>query len=157
MKARQLEVIYSDGPNVPGYKRSDALRTPTQVAAILRPLLERRTTEALIVLHLDARHRLIGYETAAQGNSNVVHVQPRTIFRSALTADATAIVVAHNHPSGDPSPSPDDADLTARLKAAGELVGVPLLDHLVVGVEGWYSFSSQRLTAWPATSEEVTP
>jgi DNA repair protein RadC len=62
------------------------------------------------------------------------------VFKAALLANAAAIIVAHNHPSGDPTPSPDDAALTARLAAAGEMLGVPLLDHIVIGDARYFSF-----------------
>ncbi len=67
-------------------------------------------------------------------------VHPRDVFRTALLAHAASVVVAHNHPTGDPTPSPDDVALTARLRAAGDLVGVPLTDHVIIGNGRYYSF-----------------
>src|SRR5690606_306825 len=93
-----------------------------------------------VALLLDARHRLLRVERVSEGTltSSVVH--PREVFGPALREAAAAVVVAHNHPSGDPTPSAEDRDVTARLAEAGRLVGVRLLDHVVVGDPGFVSF-----------------
>ena len=120
-----------------------AIRTPLEVVSTLREILDGWDQERLVVLHLDARHRVIGWHEAARGGGNVVHVAPREILRTALIAGAMAIVISHNHPSGDPTPSADDLDLTRRISAACETVGVPMLDHVVLGEAGeFYSFAS---------------
>jgi DNA repair protein RadC len=77
-------------------------------------------------------------------------VHPREVFSPAIRDTATAVVVAHNHPSGDPTPSPEDRAVTDRLRAAGELVGIELVDHLVVGVERYYSFAEESFFVVPA-------
>lgn len=146
MTARQLEVRYARGVDVPC---TDTLRTSRALADVLRPIMEGRVQEALIVLHLDARHRLIGWEETAKGAMNVVHVCPRDIFRSAIAVGAAVICVAHNHPSGDPTPSTDDVALTNRLRTAAEIVGVPLIDHLILADEGFFSFTDGRITRLP--------
>ena len=132
------------GVGVPAIPRAP-LRTPATVVEVLRPIMEGRLQEVLIVLHLDGRHHLIGWEEVAKGSANVVHVSARDIFRSALAVNAVAIIVSHNHPSGSADPSPEDCDLTRRLRAAADLVGIPLLDHIVIGADGYYSFSDSRL------------
>lgn len=118
------------------------LRTPADGVARFRDmtLLEQ---EELHVIGLDSRHRQITRFVAARGSLNAVHVSTRDVFRRLLREGAAAAIVAHNHPSGDPAPSPADLDLTHRLRAAGELVGVPLLDHLVIGCQGFHSFADQ--------------
>ena len=119
------------------------LYTPEQARRYLRDmaLLEQ---EELRVLGLDARQRVITRFTSALGSANLVHVSPREIYRRALREGALSVIVAHNHPSGDPTPSEDDLLLTRRLRAAGELIGVTLLDHLIVAEEGCYSFQEGR-------------
>lgn len=107
--------------------------------------LARLELEELHVLALDSRHRLLGRFCAARGAINVVHVSPRDLFRRLLREGATAAVIAHNHPSGDPLPSPDDVELTRRLRSAGDLLGVTLTDHLVIAAGGYYSFTAERL------------
>lgn len=119
---------------------STQVRTSKDAAAALRPIFAGCIVESLVVLHLDARLRVIGWQETARGASNVVHASPRDIFTGALLHGTHAIILAHNHPSGDPSPSDDDRALTEKVRAAGALLGVALLDHLVIGDERFYSF-----------------
>ncbi len=89
--------------------------------------------EHFVILHLDTKHRLIGEETVSIGSLDASIVHPREIFRSAVKRSASAILCLHNHPSGDPTPSPEDISVTARLYEAGRLLGIDVLDHIVVG------------------------
>ena len=113
---------------------------PAAAAALLADLATLEQEE-LHVLALDGRHRVVARFVAARGSLNVVHVSPRDVFRRLVREGAAATIVAHNHPGGDPAPSPDDVELTRRLQAAGDLVAVPLIDHVVVATGGFYSFS----------------
>lgn len=149
MAARQLEVRYVTSVDVP---QTEPLRTPQDVLAVLRPIMAGRLQESLILLHLDARRRLIGWEEVAKGALNAVRASLRDIFRSALVVNAAAIVLSHNHPSGDPTPSPDDVALTERLHAAADLLGVSVLDHIVIADEGADSFAVSSLLQFPNTS-----
>ncbi len=123
-------------------KRGERLHRPHLVASYLADLAG-LDQEELHVLALDTRHRLISRSLIARGNVNMVHVTPREIFRRLLREGAAGAIVAHNHPSGECSPSDDDRRLTFRLRDAGELVGIPLLDHLVISVGGFYSFAHE--------------
>jgi DNA repair protein RadC len=132
-----------------------SLRGPAQAAEHLvdLALLEQ---EELHVIGVDSRHRPLGRFLAARGSLNVVHVAPREVFRRLVRDGAAAAIVAHNHPSRDPAPSVEDGELTARLRAAGELVGIPLLDHLVIAEAGYHSFTdgtSRPLPRRVATAE----
>jgi DNA repair protein RadC len=89
--------------------------------------------EAFVVVHLNAKHKIVSLEVVAIGTLSATLVHPREVFKGALLANAAAIGLAHNHPSGDPTPSPEDLALTAQLLAAGEVVGVRVLDHIVIG------------------------
>jgi len=100
------------------------------------------TIEEVLALHLDARHNLIGLHRVSQGTLDSAPVHPREVFKVALLANAASIILAHNHPSGDPTPSDEDVLLTRRLVAAGELLGVGVLDHIVIGQDG--AFCSLR-------------
>lgn len=102
------------------------------VVAAFRHLCANEGREMFMVASLDIGHRIIGVETTAVGTAASVEVHPRETFRGAILAGAVAIVVAHNHPSGDPAPSPNDLELTRRLVSAGELLGIPVLDHVIV-------------------------
>ena len=109
------------------------LRSPREAAAYLLPTFGARASEQIGVVLLDSRHRVLRTTIVASGTLNQAVVLPRDVFREAMLGAAAAIVVFHNHPSGDPTPSPDDVDLTRRLRAAGTLIGIDLIDHIVLG------------------------
>jgi DNA repair protein RadC len=85
------------------------------------------------VVLLDTKHRVLRMSVVATGTLNTTIVQPRDVFREAIVGGAAAVIAFHNHPSGDPTPSPDDVELTRRLAAAGTLMGIELVDHVVLG------------------------
>ena len=100
--------------------------------------------QAFVAAFLTAQHRIVGLHTVSVGCLTRSLVHPREVYKPAILASAAAIIVAHNHPSGDPEPSADDIALTRRLVAAGELLGIKLLDHLVLGEDGSYVSLSER-------------
>jgi len=116
---------------------------PDDAAALVVPRLAGRDRERCLLLSLDTKHRLLGVATVSVGTADHTFMAPREIYRDALLAGASAIVVAHNHPSGDPTPSADDRQVTRRLAQVGAAVGVDLLDHLVVGDPGWVSLARE--------------
>ena len=89
---------------------------------------------------LNAKHRPIGLNTVSVGSLTASTAHPREVFKPALTGNAAAVIVAHNHPSGDPAPSAEDVQLTKRLRDAGELLGIRVLDHVILGDGKYYSF-----------------
>ncbi|MBX6394942.1 MAG: DNA repair protein RadC [Alicyclobacillaceae bacterium] len=113
--------------------RSAVIRSPQDVAAHLMERLQFLHKEHFVVLHLDTKHRILGEEVVSVGSLNASIVHPREIFKTALKRSAAAVVCAHNHPSGDPTPSPEDVDVTKRLSEAGRILGIDLLDHVVIG------------------------
>jgi len=116
-----------------------AIGSPRDALLMLDGLrLARR--EQVVVLLLDARHRPIKLETVAVGTINASRLQPRDVSGPALRSDAVAVIIGHNHPSGDPAPSRADRVVTAALRSAGSLLGVPVLDHLIVARRGHHSF-----------------
>jgi DNA repair protein RadC len=115
--------------------------SPEDAAALLVPAFAGADRERCVSALLDTKHRLLQVALVSVGSIDHTFMAPREIFRDALLANAAAIVVAHNHPSGDPEPSRDDAAVTRRLARAGELVGVRLLDHLVIGAGRWISLA----------------
>lgn len=109
------------------------LLCPRDVAAYLLPEYGSRPVEQFGLVLLDTRHRVIRTMVLSVGSLDSTSVQPRDVFRHAMLASAAALVLFHNHPSGDPEPSRDDVTLTVRMAAAGELMGVTVVDHLVLG------------------------
>lgn len=101
--------------------------------------------EHFVVLFLDTKNRMIGRKTIFVGSLNATIVHPREVFRAAIENSAASIICAHNHPSGDPAPSQEDISITRRLIEAGELVGIGVLDHVVVGKEGYVSLKQRGL------------
>ncbi len=116
------------------------LANPREAAAYLLPQYGARPVEQFGLVLLDSKHRVLQTRVLSSGTLNTSIVEPREVFREAAIGSAAAIVVFHNHPSGDPTPSPEDVELTRRLAAAGVLMGIDLLDHLVLGDVRYYSF-----------------
>lgn len=95
--------------------------------------LAQESKEYFMVLHLDGKNRIVCIDQVSVGSLNQSIVHPREVFKSALLSSAAAIILLHNHPSGDPAPSREDMEITRRLKEAGELIGVKILDHIIIG------------------------
>lgn len=125
------------------FSAPDALPSPVsraeEVVSYFAPRLNNLGVETVWVLGLDARARPVGTWCVAQGTLTACLVHPREVFAPAIRARAAQIVVIHNHPSGDPAPSDEDHELTRRIGEAGELLGIPLLDHIVVARAGFRS------------------
>ena len=109
------------------------VKTARDAASLMAPLLELEVVEVCYVLCLATPLTLIGYHQLSRGSLNTTLVHPREVFKVAIMVNAAAIVLAHNHPSGDPRPSSDDLQVTLRVKNAGEVIGIELLDHIIVG------------------------
>ena len=116
-----------------------AVASPRDALLLFDPLRHARR-EQVVALLPDARHRPIRREAVAVGSVNASRLQARDVFAPALRCDAVAVIIGHNHPSGDPSPSRADRIVTAALRSAGDLLGVPLLDHLILAAHGHHSF-----------------
>jgi DNA repair protein RadC len=125
---------------------------PSDVAPSIVALLQAEPSEVLVVLCLSTKRRVIGFNVVSRGTLDQALAFPREVFRAALLSNAASIILAHNHPSGDPTPSPADRLLTARLVSAGEILGIPLDDHFVVGDGTWVSFRNLGLLPWQASS-----
>ena len=106
--------------------------------------IRRKNREHLVAFHLNVRHRVLRRRTVHIGTLTGVECHPREIFRGAIVGSAAAIIVAHNHPSGDATPSSADIELTTRLREVGELCGIPLLDHVIVCAEGYVSMAERN-------------
>ena len=118
--------------------------TPKDVVAQLTDLRHNKK-EHFIALYLNARNQLVHKETISMGTLNANLVHPREVFEPALKYSAAGIIVAHNHPSGDPKPSEDDMEITKRLAEAGKMMGVELLDHVIIATNSHFSFKDEKL------------
>jgi DNA repair protein RadC len=101
--------------------------------------------EHFLLLVMNNKNRINGFKVISTGSLTASLVHPREVWRAALHLCAAAVVFVHNHPSGDPAPSPEDQDITRRLKETGDLLGIRVLDHVVLGEERFYSFSDRGL------------
>lgn len=109
----------------------------------LGPRLACMEKETFYALLLDSKNRLLREEVVSTGTLTASLVHPREVFRNAIREAAASVIVAHNHPSGDPSPSAEDLDVTSRLRASGEVIGIPLLDHIIIGSGGYVSLAER--------------
>jgi DNA repair protein RadC len=113
------------------------------VARVVRDSARGSRRESFFAVLLDVRHRVLAVHVISTGSLDGTPVHPREVFSPAIRDGAAAVVVAHNHPSGDPAPSAEDRLVTDRLRDVGRLVGIELFDHLVVGAERYYSFADE--------------
>ncbi len=109
------------------------IRSAQDAAEYVMDRMRHLKKEHFVALHLDTKHRLVGEETCSVGSLDASIVHPREIFRSAVRKSVSAILCVHNHPSGDPTPSPEDIAVTKRLYESGCILGIDVLDHIVVG------------------------
>jgi DNA repair protein RadC len=117
----------------------DAVLSPADVHRHFHPRLRDAPHERFVVVLLDGRHRWLREVVVSQGTLTASLVHPREVFRPALRESAAAVILVHNHPSGDPAPSREDLEITARLVEAGQLLGVQVLDHVIVAERGYTS------------------
>ena len=127
---------------------SGLLQTSIAAASLLRPCFEGLDREHFVVCGLDAKHRIIGMNIVSIGSLTLAIVHPREVFKALILMNAAAFICAHNHPSSDPTPSPEDRMLTQRLRQGADILGISLLDHVVLGEDCHFSFSDH---AWPVT------
>ena len=119
--------------------RVDKITRPAEVYDAVRSWYKGLDREALGVLALDSQNQPVAYQIVSIGTATASLVHPREVFQAAIAIGACALIIAHNHPSGDPSPSREDRDVTQRLASAGKLLGIKLLDALVVTDSGYQS------------------
>ena len=119
-----------------------SLDGPNDAARILCSYLEHEDREHFVAMMLDVKNRIIGIHTVSIGTLNAAIIAPREVFKAAILSNASAVILGHNHPSGDVTPSPEDIHVTMNLKSAGFLLGIEVLDHVIVGEQG--SFHSLK-------------
>ena len=145
-KAAQIKAAVEIGKRLAAAVAGDrpAIRSPRDVADLLMERLRREKKEHLIALYLDARKRLICQPTTiSTGSLDKSIAHPREVFQGAVAHSAHSVIVVHNHPSGSAEPSGDDLALTKRLGQAGQVVGVPVIDHIIIGDGCWVSLKER--------------
>ncbi|MGD9276882.1 MAG: DNA repair protein RadC [Candidatus Pacearchaeota archaeon] len=120
------------------------IKKAEDIAKIFIPKMNNLEKEYFKGIYLDSRQRIIKEETIFIGSLNESVVHPREVFKIALEENAAAIIILHNHPSGDPTPSKFDEEVTEKLIQAGEVLGIPVLDHIIVGGKRYFSFREER-------------
>lgn len=156
MYIRELSVQYRLRPLAEDEIPMTPLRSPADAATVLVRLSGPEVVEVCIVICLSTQWDVLAFHELSRGTVDATMIHPRDVFRTALLANARAIIVGHNHPSGDVTPSAAGTTVTARLHRAGDLMGVPLVDHLVVSTEGrFYSFREAGLIVPQPTQGET--
>ena len=126
--------------------RSEPVRSAADVFERYRYLVGDSPVEEFVTVLLDVKHRVLRDVRVSVGILNGSLIHPREVFAAAVEERAAAVVLVHNHPSGDPSPSPEDREVTRRLRSAGGIVGIPVMDHVIIGSCSFYSFREE--TDW---------
>ena len=121
------------------------IRSPEDVAGLLRTRFDAEEVEVFLVLMLDTKSQVRAVSEVSRGLLNCSLVHPREVFRAAIAYGAAAIILSHNHPSGDPTPSAEDQAVTRQLVAAGELLDMPVYDHVIVAGDRFVSFATRGL------------
>ena len=144
-KAAQLKAAIELGRRLTLESPEDrpSINSPADAAALIQYEMSAFEQEHLRVIHLNTRNRVLGMEDVYRGSLNASQVRVGELFKSAIRRNASAVIVAHNHPSGDPTPSPDDVAITRAFVQAGKLLDIDVLDHLVIG-QGRYVSMKER-------------
>lgn len=121
------------------------IRNPEELALVARRFLENTDREVFLAINLSTANTINSIHVVSIGTLDKALVHPREVFKAAILSNASNIVLAHNHPSGDPTPSQDDIQITAALVRCGEILGIKVLDHIIIGEDKYLSFAEQKL------------
>ncbi len=147
-KAAQIKAAFELASRLDSYAQTGGkpvVKTPEDVMGLVGNRLKDKKKEYFLALLLDTRNQLIKVAEISVGSLDTSIVHPREVFKEAISASAAAVIFAHNHPSGDAEASPDDIKLTKRLAEAGELVGIDVLDHIIIGGKKFSSLKREGL------------
>jgi len=146
-KAAQIKACFELGRREelePELKNFD-IKDPETVVKAVRAGIKDKAKEHFKLILLNPRNKIVGISTISIGTLNASLVHPREVFKDAIKHSAASIILAHNHPSGDPDPSEDDLTITKRLVEAGKILGIEVLDHIVIAKNGFFSFKEKGL------------
>ena len=138
------ETLYVSEATTNYLKTGSRYTSPSQVYEMFSFLMQ-ETKEMFICLHLDGKNRILCCDLVSIGSLNQAIVNPREVFKTACLSSAAALLLIHNHPTGDPSPSSEDIAITRRLKEAGEILSIKVLDHIIIGDGEYLSFVERGL------------
>jgi DNA repair protein RadC len=147
-KSAQIKAAFELSSRLEGYQDSgkrETVKTPEDVVSLVRGRLKNKKKEYFLALLLDTRNQLIRAAEISIGSLDSSIVHPREVFKEAVAASAASVIFAHNHPSGDPAASEDDINLTKRLAQAGEIMGIDVLDHVIIGDQKYLSLKREGL------------
>ena len=146
-KASQIKAAFELTSRIDGYSEQDkpVVKTPDDVAALVQSRLRGKKKEHFLALLLDTRNQLIRVAEISVGSLDSSIVHPREVFKEAVSASAASVIFVHNHPSGDPEASEDDVKLTKRLAEAGEIMGIDVLDHIIIGDNKYLSLKREGI------------
>lgn len=136
LEVREIEYSYDKRPKI-----SDV----SDVVKAVKPMIADTNKEFFVALYLNTKNCILRQEVISIGSLNANIVHPREVFRTACIVSASSIIVAHNHPSGDPAPSREDIELTKKLAESGKMIGIEVLDHVIIGHDRNYSFKEAGL------------
>jgi DNA repair protein RadC len=128
-----------------GYGRRRRIRDAREVYEAFRQEYAERDREVFTVVLLDGKNQVLGFNVVSVGSLTAALIHPREVFKPAILSNAAALILVHNHPSGDPEPSAEDRAITERLKQVGELVGIRILDHVIIADGTFRSFAEENL------------
>lgn len=147
IKFKQIKAVFETltvKEEIGDYLRPNTRYTSSSQVFDTFSFLQNETKEYFLALHLDGKNRIVCVDMVSQGSLNQSIVHPRETFKTALLSSAAVIILMHNHPTGDPTPSPEDIEITKRLKEAGDILGIRILDHIIIG-STYYSFTERGL------------
>ncbi len=136
LEVREIEYSYDKRPKI---------NSMDDVVQIVKPLITDPNKEFFMALYLNTKNGVLKQEVISIGSLNANIVHPREIFKTACMISASSIIVAHNHPSGDPTPSREDIEITKKLAEAGKMMGIELLDHVIIGHDRNYGFKESGI------------
>lgn len=146
-KAAQIKACFELGKRQdlePELKDFD-IKDPQSVVKAIRAGIKDKAKEHFKLILLNTRNKIIGISTVSIGSLNASLVHPREVFKDAIMHNAYSVVLAHNHPSGDPEPSEDDLIITKRLTEVGKILGIEVIDHIIISKNGFFSFKEKNL------------
>lgn len=121
------------------------ISSPNDVFTIVNKYLDRTDREHLVLLTLDIKNKITSINTVSIGSINTSIVHPREVFKTAILSNASSVILTHNHPSGDITPSKEDIDITNRIKECGRILGIELLDHVIIGNDKYSSLKEKGI------------